>query len=181
MATPPNEFDAAKNIVDQLSAFDKEQQRRILRWVSESLALDTGLPALPSQRAVPPALSDVSTAAETADLRRPIDLKTFVERKSPKSDVQFAAVVAYYYQFEAPGGARQEAIDASILKEAARLAGRRRPPSAINTLHNAKQLGYLDSSDRGRFRLNSIGENLVAMTLPASQGEGRRAKRRQSS
>ena len=34
------------------------------------------------------------------------------------------------------------------------------------TLNNAKSLGYLDSSSPGEFTINSVGENLIAMTLP---------------
>jgi hypothetical protein len=30
------------------------------------------------------------------------DLKTFVTAKNPRSDVQFAATVAYFHRFEAP-------------------------------------------------------------------------------
>ena len=36
------------------------------------------------------------------------------------------------------------------------------------TLNNAKNMGLLDSgSEAGRFAVNSVGENLVAMTLPS--------------
>jgi hypothetical protein len=109
---------------------------------------------------------------------RPADIKSFVDSKRPKSDVQFAAVVAYYYRFEAPVESRKDSVDAQALQEAARLAGRRRPPKPLATLNNAKNLGYLDSSERGQFRINSVGENLVAMTLPGGQAERTRDKPR---
>jgi hypothetical protein len=45
-------------------------------------------------------------------------------------------------------------------------------------------LGYLDSSERGKFSINSVGENLVAMTLPGGEAENKKrapsAKRRKS-
>ncbi|WP_425905918.1 hypothetical protein [Nitrobacter sp. TKz-YC02] len=46
------------------------------------------------------------------------------------------------------------------------------------TLTNAKNAGYLDSAGSGKFKLSSVGENLVAITLPgdgaigASKGNG---------
>jgi hypothetical protein len=40
------------------------------------------------------------------------------------------------------------------------------------TLNNAKNLGLIDSgSEKGRFTINTVGENLVAMTLPG-QADG---------
>ena len=39
------------------------------------------------------------------------------------------------------------------------------------TLNNAKNQGYLDSAERGAFQINSVGENLVAMTLPGGAEE----------
>ena len=101
-----------------------------------------------------------------------------MDAKKPKSDVQFAAVVAYYYRFDASPENRKETIDARALQDAARLAGRRRPPKPLMTLNNAKNLGYLDAPARGQFQINTVGENLVAMTLPG--GEQERGRQRAS-
>jgi len=41
------------------------------------------------------------------------------------------------------------------------------------TLNNAHNTGYLDrGSARGFFKLNTVGENLVAMTLPGGEDGG---------
>jgi hypothetical protein len=57
-------------------------------------------------------------------------------------------------------------------------------PYPNKTLNNAHGHGLLDrAGDRGAFRINSVGENLVAMTLPggATAGAARaRASRRRS-
>jgi len=90
--------------------------------------------------------------------------------KAPKSDQQFAAVVAYFYQFEAKPDNRKDEIDAEIMKEAARLAGRPQVARWNMTLTNAKNSGYLDSAGPGKFKLSSVGENLVAITLPGNGG-----------
>jgi hypothetical protein len=104
-------------------------------------------------------------------------MKTFVATKAPKSDVQFAATVAYYYRFEAPAASRRETIDGDTLQEAARLAGRSRLGNPRATLSNAKTLGYLDGNAPGEFSINSVGENLVAMTLPGTPEGGGKANR----
>jgi hypothetical protein len=98
-------------------------------------------------------------------------MKQFTAAKAPKTDQQFAAVVAYFYRFEAPPDQRRETIGADTLVEAARLAGRRRPAKAYFTLNNAKNAGYLDSAGTGQFQINSVGENLVAMALPGDDDD----------
>lgn len=183
MTIPVSDFDAAKAVADQLAGMDKDRQQRILRWVAESLSLQLGagiaLPPVPaggapqSREGTPSQVGGIQQRPATTS-----DIKSFVELKKPKSDVQFATVVAYYYRFEAPQDARRDAIDASGLQDAARLAGRRRPPSPKATLNNAKTLGYLDSAERGQFRINSVGENLVAMTLPGGESGALTRKRR---
>ncbi len=162
MTTSESDFDAAKAVTDQLKGMDKERQERILRWVAEGLGLSTSVPATTNRSD-----SDL-TQTQTAQSQRanrqlqqpegkPADIKTFVDSKKPKSDVQFAAVVAYYYRFEAAAESRKETIDAQALQDASRLTGRRRPTSPRMTLNNAKNLGYLDSPERGLFSINSVG------------------------
>jgi hypothetical protein len=176
MTTSPNDFDAAKAVADQLKGMEKERQHRILRWVAESLSLD---PSSDSARSERPDSMGPMRAGTSADSsiqepdrpRRSPDIKTFVDSKRPKSDVQFATVVAYYYRFEASPETRRDSINAEALQDAARLSGRRRSARPLMTLNNAKRLGYLDSPGRGQFSINSVGENLVAMTLPGGEPE----------
>lgn len=166
-----NEFDAAKLIVEALKGLDPQQQDRAIRFACESVGLQA-----PSQR---PASIPVPTSAAPSEGTRPRtvghdpveDIKQFTDSKSPKTDQQFATVVAYYYRFVAPEADRKEAIGAEDLKNAARLAGRRQPANAVATLRNASNSGYLDNCGRGSYRINSVGENLVAITLPNS-GDG---------
>ena len=186
MTTSGNDFDIAKAVADQLKSIEKERQQRVLRWVAESLSLDFGIALTDDGPIRHTALRTAGATSSRADTHtqpqqvRLLDIKSFVDSKKPKSDVQFAAVVAYYYLFEAPVEARKDSIDADALREAARLAAFRRPTKPLQTLNNAKKLGYLDSTERGQFHINSVGENLVAMTLPGGQAEPARGKTRSS-
>lgn len=94
-----------------------------------------------------------------------------------KSDNQFAAAVAYYYKFEAPEASRKDTITAEDLVEACRMVQRKRPSSPAQVLINTLAQGLLDKSERGQYRLNSVGENLVAMVLPGQDGGGSGTKR----
>lgn len=148
-----------------------------MRWVSERLELEVFAPqAVPG--GTPPAHQPSPPSAQTP-AGRTKDIKTFIVEKSPKNDVHFATAVAYYYRFEAPQSARQESINAQTLLDAARLADYARPSAPRNVLNNAKKRGYLNSSERGVFEINSVGENLVAMSMPSSSaGEAEVTPRR---
>jgi len=174
-----DEFGVAKKVAEQLKGLDRQWQQRILRWVSESLGLE-GREARQASSAPEPAILNAPDLAQVASAPQASgrkDIKSFMEEKKPKSDNQFAAAVAFYYRFEAPDSERRESIDAETLQEATRLAGRKRLSNPTMTLVNAKNQGYLDKLGKGEFRINSVGENLVAMTLP---GEGSARKPRAS-
>lgn len=178
------DFDTAKAVFEKLKDVPEERRKRILSWVAEGLGVV--LQAAPAPVAhptvSPPVQSTPATLSGSPPQTPTTDIKTFVAAKAPKSDVQFAATVAYYYQFEAPTASRRNTIDGNTLQEAARLAGRHRLANPRATLNNAKSQGYLDSISPGEFIINSVGENLVAMTLPGTtEGErtssSKRAKR----
>lgn len=165
----PDDLDAVRTIVGALEGFDAKDKQRILRWAQEKLGL--AQPAPPSSSstapsAPPPAIPPAPFPGQGSDI------KSFVEKKSPSSDTQFAATVAYYYRFEAPVQLRKESITSEDLQEACRQVGRDRLPRPAQTLVNAHAQGLLDRGERGAYSINTVGENLVAMALP-SEGKVR--------
>ena len=159
-----NVFDAAKAIVESVKQLDKPHQEQAIRFASESLGLSNASHSKPPTETSLPA-SEI--APPTTDPQtRPTDIKQFTAAKAPKSDQQFAAVVAYFHQFEAQEDMTKDAISMEDLKNAARLVQRRLPGKFA--LNNAKNSGYLDSAGRGKFKLSPVGENLVAITLPGT-------------
>lgn len=170
-----DDLDAVRTIVETLKNFKPEEQQRILRWAVEKAGLPsstapisaTGSSAAPAS----PAGSVVSSshAPGTApSTNGSVDIKSFIDQKQPRSDVQFAATVAYYLRFEAPPAERKESIGGDDLQEACRKAKRDRLKNPYQTLMNAHTLGLLDKgSEKATFVLNTVGENLVAMTLPS--------------
>ncbi len=172
-----DDFGVAKKVAELLKDLDRPRQQRILRWVSESLGLELSEPRGVSTSVDAAPRAEVLAPRASSPIRK--DIKTFMEEKKPKSDMQFAAAVAFYYRFEAPDSQRLESINAEALQESTRLAGRTRLANPTMTLINAKNQGYLDKLGKGEFRINSVGENLVAMTLPGDTSAGAvRAPRR---
>lgn len=153
----PDEFDALRTIVKTLETFGAEDQNRILRWAAEKL--DLGQP----QRSVAP-MTPSPAPDPQPEPPRATDIRSFVALKKPKNDTQFAAVVAYYYRFES--SEKKESITRADLLDACRKTNYKRPPAPDQTLRNAVNAGLLDKAERGAFSVNSVGENLVAVTLP---------------
>lgn len=173
------DFDTAKSVFEKLKDVPAERRKRILNWVAEGLGVAFQAAATPIVLPAPaPNAPPGTTGLPAGAAQGQTDIKTFVTTKSPKSDVQFAATVAYYYRFEAPAASRRETIDGETLQGATRLAGRDRLGNPRTTLNNAKAQGYLDSSSPGEFSINSVGENLVAMALPGTSDGGGNPKKK---
>jgi len=165
-------LDAAQKIVAELQGMTIDYQALALKFAMETLGLQ--LPTSYAQPTPPPPhLSSAAPPAPAGTRAQRTDIKSFTTAKAPKTDQQFAAVVAYYYQFEALAPDRKESIDAATMQDAARLAGRRQVNDWSITLNNAMRTGYLDKAERGAFKLNSVGENLVAITLPGNAASGK--------
>ncbi|MDH4203852.1 MAG: hypothetical protein OEV87_13305 [Phycisphaerae bacterium] len=167
-----SEFQIAEDVTKLLRDLNPKDQERILRWVSESI----GIPELAQQHSTPSPLGLPQTKVIEDATARTTDLRSFYAEKQPKNDIHFAALVAYFYRFLAPEPDRKDTINAKDLEEATRLAQRDRFKTPRIPLDNAEKQGYLDRAGNGQFRINAVGENLVAMTLPTTSGGGGKRK-----
>lgn len=178
MATQPDDLQAVRTLISTLEAFPEADQQRIIRWTMEKLGLATKnvLSKPAGKETIVPTAGGAQVPARSARGR---DIKSFVEEKAPPSDMQFAVTVAYYYQFEAGESERKDSITAKDLQDAARKAKRHRLRNPGQTLRNARYNGYLDSADeRGAFKVDTVGENLVAMALPPSTDSSRPSRKK---
>lgn len=163
MSQTSDDLDAVRAIVKALEPFEPNEQERIIRWAREKLGLwvssgstERLTPGLPTEQ--PPST------------KLPVNIKAFLNLKQPKSDNHLAATVAYYYRFEAPENERKSAITKEDLLNACRLADWERPNHPNQVLINSQGAGLLDKgSEKGAYAINSVGENLVAVALPAGK------------
>jgi len=166
---PPDDIDALRTITQALESFGADDQMRILRWASEKLGITpVSTPPQTPPTPTPPGsapLPGTSTPAVPGIPGGRVDIKSFVASKQPKNDTQFAAVVAYFHRFET--SPTKESITQEDLQEACRLANYTRLKKPGQTLQNAVRSGLLDNAARGAYSINSVGENLVALTLPS--------------
>jgi hypothetical protein len=182
-----DDLDAVKNIITSLQGFEKKDQERIIRWALEKIGLDiTGSASVPMAPTIaePPDLLVRPARSTPIQPQNPqpthasSDIRTFFAEKNPQRDTHVAATVAYFYRFEAPEQERKEEINANDLREALRKAGRPgQLLKPLRALQNARTTGLLDSgTESGHFCINSVGENLVGMTLPGN-GSAKRPRR----
>jgi len=172
--TAPTDFGAAAAVVAALKDLPKPRQELVLRWVAESLGI-TVPQASPAATAPAPSIvtshSEAHHHAPPAAPAHPMDIAAFVAAKQPKTDIQFVTVVAYYRRFLAPEADRLKHITIEVAQDATRLANWDRLTNPGSTLNNARNQGYLDRVSPGKFAINTVGENLVARTLPSGGGD----------
>lgn len=177
MPTPIlDDLEAVRKVVEAVQDFKPDEQQRILRWAIEKLGISV---ATAPTHTMPPHTPGTPHSAPPLGSGGATDIKTFMAEKRPRNDVQYAAAVAYYYRFEAPEAEKKDAINKDDLQESTRKAGRERFTNPLQTLNNAHTLGLLDrAGEKGTFVINSVGENLVAMTLPDGGTPKKTAKKK---
>jgi len=183
------ELQAIQQVIAALSGLDSEAKARVISYVFQRLGISS--PAVPTEAGgsgAPSPLSSEAAAPVRQQGRRQIDIRTFGQEKSPRSANERVAVVGYYLSELAPAEDRKTEISAADITKYFKQAGFPLPGAARMTLVNAKNAGYLDAGvDRGTYRLNPVGHNLVAHSLPAastttgrSSGRGNRKRARKS-
>ncbi len=106
----------------------------------------------------------------------PVHIRQFKEEKAPRSANEMAAVVAYYLANIAQPSDRKETINQKDVETYFKIAGFPLPRHVRQTLPNARNAGYFDFVGDGEYRLNAVGHNLVAHSLPRSPGQERRSR-----
>jgi hypothetical protein len=179
MSAKADDLEAVRILVDTLQPFTSDDRERITRWAREKLGMTASVAPAPAARVE--TSGDTPREALVAATQAAVDIKKFVTEKAPRSDVHFAATVAYYHQFKAPESQRKDSITKEDLVEACRQVDRKRPKVPAQVLVNAYHDGLFDRGGKGSYKLNSVGENLVAMALPGTNDTAKTAKRTRKS
>ncbi len=95
-----------------------------------------------------------------------MDIRTFKETKNPSNDIEMVCIMAYYLETHATGKDKKPTIQPKDIGKYFKQANFPLPKAPSQTLVNTKKAGYLDSAGRGKYKLNPVGYNLVAHSLP---------------
>ncbi len=134
--------------------------------------------AADSRRAATAAATMDELPAAAASLPRgATDVRSLKEEKNPANAVEMAALLAYYLQRLAPASERKPQISAADVYKYFVQANFPLPKRSDQLLVNAKAAGYFDSATRGTYRLNPVGHNLIAHSLPRTGATSAKASR----
>jgi hypothetical protein len=169
------ELRAIQQIIAALSDLDAEARARVISYVFQRLGISSSAALSGPAGGTTPQLALEPTQPVLGAARRQVDIRTLGAEKSPRSANERVALVGYYLSELAPGDERKAEISTADITKYFKQAGFPLPKVARMTLVNAKNAGYLDEGGaRGTYRLNPVGHNLVAHTLPAASTSAER-------
>jgi hypothetical protein len=158
------ELQAIKTIQETLEPLKPEVRARVMDYVFKVLGIEPLQAPLAWPSATPPALPGATTPPPGGPGQPAQDILSLKEEKKPTTATQMIAVVAYYL---AHGSSpRQDYITADDVEKYFIQGRFPMPGSKSQALVNTKNAGYLDAIDTGRYKLNSVGYNLVAHKMP---------------
>jgi hypothetical protein len=157
------EIDAIKAVLSALTPLSEKARASVLSYVTKRLSIQK------SDDSEAFSEKELETEAKTITDKAsgpPIHIKQLKEQKRPKSANEMAALVAYY--LGNISAEKKETINYKDIEAYFKIAEFPVPGQARFTLVNAKNAGYLDSAGEGTYKLNAVGYNLIAHTLPRS-------------
>lgn len=149
--------------------FVRKAQSLFIKLTSDAREPHPLPPSLPAYAPTPPPVVGGSAVS---------DIRTLKEQKQPRTQLEMAALVAYYVAELAGEGERSDTIGATEITRYFGQAGYRTTSPPRNVLSNAKAAGYLDNPTSGQYKLNPVGYNLVTAGLPATGDTTRRSPSR---
>jgi hypothetical protein len=152
-------------IIEALSALDEKARPTAIAAACSHLDLVQSIvqppPSAPKQTTLV-ATSPVAPA-------HPIDIRSLKDEKRPENAREMACLVAFYLQQFAPEAERKDVISVEDITKYFKQAHFPLPKQVKQLLIDARHSGYFDNAGRGVYRLNAVGYNLVAHTLPKNQ------------
>jgi hypothetical protein len=165
---------AISAIISALKPLDQSARVHVLEFVIKRLGI-----SLTVEQAAAAQLSDTPAFGPTPPSPSPmihsgvVDIRNFAAEKNPKTINEKVAVVGYYLAHLAPPSERRDYLISDDIKTYFVQADFHLPTAPANmTLQNAKNAGYLNALDRGQYKLNAVGYNLVAHKLPGGETGG---------
>lgn len=168
------ELKAMGKMIDALESLDMDEKQRVIGYVLGRF--DLNIQTKDSSQIQKP---DVSIKREEVDVQSTStalrDIRSLKEKKKPSTAIQMAVLVAYYLTEVASEEERVEAVGTEHINKYFKQAGYNLPKAAAALLVKTKNAGYLNSSERGFYKLNPVGYNLAAYNMPTkSSGKARK-------
>jgi len=168
---PDAELDAIHAVVMALEPLSEGARNRVIAYVFNRLGLENPAPS-EQVRLIDQFMPSTPGSRPRSGLFAPdrfVDIRSLAAEKKPSTVQERVALVAFYLSELAPEPERKPELSATDLTKYLKQAGLPMPARARQALLDAKNAGYLDSGQRGTYKLNAVGYNLVAHRLPSTK------------
>lgn len=155
-------------LLEALEPLDAAARETAIVAVSRQLKIALGGPGTAPQSEQSSVNGDAQVPpviASPAPVR--VDIRSLKDQKKPNSAKQMACVVAYYLKELADTDERRDTVTTADIEKYFKQAGFRLQARMAQVLVDAKNAGYFDPANRGEYKLNAVGYNLVAHNLPS--------------
>lgn len=167
MTDEDKELKAMGAVIEALTPLEDDARNRVVDYVMQRMKLTLAAPA-PSGLQI-----SYEKGSDFAPPRgQPTDIRSLTAEKQPRSANEMVALVAYYLSELAAPDEHMDTVNIDLVKRYFKMAGFPLPSVLKNALLNAEQAGYLQKVNRGEYKLNPVGYNLVAHSLPRSGSPG---------
>lgn len=159
-------------MVEALRGLDEGQKTIAMKTVAEALGIRTDTPPKPFGGDAELSREHSTTSSPAATMAPGIfppaaaDIRSLKNLKKPGTAQEMACVVAFYLQSLAPEEERKATVSGNDLDKYFRQADFPLPTRMGQLLLDSRAAGYFEPAARGTYRLNPVGYNLVAHTLP---------------
>lgn len=158
-------------VIEALKILDESSRRIVVRAACEHLNIpmdSTGSlgSTTSSVRGREAERQNAVSLDATTSSGKVVDIRSLKESKNPRTTNEMACVIAYYLENCAVGDERKNEITTEDITKYCKHGGFPLPKVPTQVLPNAKAAGYFDSKGGGKYKLNPVGYNLVAHTLP---------------
>jgi hypothetical protein len=167
------ELAAIKAVAEALQTLSTASQRHVIAYVLDLLGIAetaTQLPPPPQSQPAEGSTAPAAPATPQASQKSVsiTDIRSLREQKQPRSAAEMAALVAYYVSELLPENERRSVINKDDIEKYFKQAPFPVPARLSQTLPDAARAGYFDAVERGQYKLNPVGYNLVVHGMPSS-------------
>lgn len=164
---------AIDQVINALEMFEEKSKQTILLTACTHFGLELSQQTVSNPPHSPSLTPSAPTPTAEANLAKPhtsrvVDIRSLKQAKSPTNAIQMACVVAFYLSEYASGDERKTSVKSEDLEKHFKQAGFKLPSRIAQVLIDAKAAGYFESVGRGEYKLNAVGYNLVAHSLPSA-------------
>ncbi len=161
-----SEGKAIQDISKILKPLDIASKKNVVEYVFKSLGLNQHLDHSNDTTPEKSSVSNSIFAQQNEPLTKVMDIRSFAIQKKPKTTVQKIALVGFYLSEIAKEDEKAEQFRVNDIEKYFKQAGFKLPANVSVELSRTKDAGYIEKTQKGKYKLNPVGYNLIAYTLP---------------